>query len=143
VGAIFDDQPVPDQIIEQGGGKAVFDTDQLSALAQVPWEGILGTKSYIAGHASIDKSVCAAIAKADNYLLKDPGAASSALAGSFAGVGQSLIAQTIKSRKWAPNAGMTAGAWSSAASAMARLGLIKQPSPAALTGAYSTAYLPA
>jgi hypothetical protein len=37
---------------------------------------------------------------------------------------------------------MTAGAWSSAAAVMARLGLIRQPSPATLAGAYTTAYLP-
>jgi hypothetical protein len=33
-------------------------------------EGILGTKSYISGHAGVDKAVCAAIAMADNYLLR-------------------------------------------------------------------------
>lgn len=142
VGAIFDDQPVPDQVTEQGGGQAVFDTDQLSALARVPWEGILGTKSYIEGNAKVDKAVCAAIAEADNYLLTNPGAASTALTGSFAGLSPALITRTITSRKWAPDAGMTAGAWSSAAAVMARLGLIRQPSPATLAGAYTTAYLP-
>lgn len=142
VGAIFDDQPVPDQVIAQGGGKAVFDTDQLSSLAQVPWEGILGTRSYIGGHARIDKAICAAIAKADNYLLKDPGAASNSLAGTFTDISPSLIAQTIRSRKWAPDAGMTTKEWSNGAAVMASLGLIKQPSDTALNGAYSTAYLP-
>ncbi|HEY1704423.1 MAG TPA: ABC transporter substrate-binding protein [Trebonia sp.] len=142
VGAVFDDQPVPDQVIAQDGGKAVFDTDQITSLAQVPWEGILGTKSYIGGHASTDKAVCAAIAKADNYLLKDPGTASSSLAGTFTPLSPALIAQTVRSRKWAPNAGMTAKEWSNAAAIMASLGLIKQPSGTVLNGAYSTAYLP-
>lgn len=142
IGAVFDDQPVPDQVIAQGGGKAVFDTDQLSALAQVPWEGILGTKSFIGGHASINKAVCAAIAKADNYLLRNPGAAASTLAGTFPDLSPSLIAQTIKSRKWDRDAGMTTKEWSNSASVMASLGLIKQPSGTVLNGAYSTAYLP-
>lgn len=141
VGAVFDDQPVPDQVIKQGGGQTVFDTEQLGSLARVPWEGILGTKSYISGHAGTDKAVCAAIAKADNYLLKNPGASSSTLTSSFPDLSQSLIAQTIKSRRWAPDAGMTAREWSSSAAAMTSIGLIRKPSAAVLSGSYSTAYL--
>jgi len=143
VGAVFDDQPVPDQVVDQGGGKVVFDTDQIGSLAQVPWEGILGMRSYVSGNARVDKAVCAAIAEADNYLLKDPATASNDLAHSFGAISPALIAQTIQSRKWAPGAGMTATAWTNAAKVLAGLGLVKQPSPAVLNGAFSTAYLPA
>jgi ABC-type nitrate/sulfonate/bicarbonate transport system substrate-binding protein len=122
VGAVFDDEPVPDQ---------------------VTWEGILGTRSYVSGNARVDRAVCAAIAKADNYLLKDPVTASNDLSGSFGPITPALITQTIRSRKWAPGAGMTAAGWANGAKVLAGLGLINQPSPALLNGAVSTAYLPA
>lgn len=143
VGAVFDDQPVPDQVVRQGGGKVVFDTTQLSSLDQVPWEGILGTKKYIGGNPRTDKAMCAAVAKADNYLLKDPVTASSTLASSFAALSPALISQTLQSRKWAPDAAMTARQWADGARVMAQFGLIKMPSAAVLNGAFSTAYLPA
>jgi NitT/TauT family transport system substrate-binding protein len=143
VGAVFDDEPVPDQVIQQGSGKVVFDTNQISSLAQVPWEGILGTRSYVSGNARVDRAVCAAIAKADDYLLKDPVTASNDLSGSFGPITPALITQTIRSRKWAPGAGMTAAGWANGAKVLAGLGLINQPSPALLNGAVSTAYLPA
>jgi NitT/TauT family transport system substrate-binding protein len=142
VGAVFDTQPTPDQIVAESSGKVVFNTTQLGALAQIPWEGIVGDKGYIAGNPRIDKGVCAAIAKADNYLLSNPSGAENALAGTFPKLSTAMLLSTIKSYHWAPNAGMSAAQWTNSAKVMSQYGLIKQPSPSALSGMYTTNYLP-
>ena len=143
VGAVFDTQPVPDQLAQQFGGKVIYDTTELSALAQIPWEGLISTKSYLSGNATVAKEVCAAIGEANNYLLQNPSGAVSQLSGTFPSLSPALLKDAITSYKWAPNAGMTAAQWSSAATQLAKFGLISPVSSATLSGAYSTKYLPA
>lgn len=125
------------------GGKVVFNTTQLTALNQIPWEGLVGSTSYISGNAKVDKAVCAAIGAANNYILKNPSAAVSELSGTFPTLSPALLKDSLLAYKWAPNAGMTAAQWTSSASVLAKFGLISKVSPATLSGAYSTSYLPA
>lgn len=142
VGAVFDTQPTPDALMGQFAGKVVYNTTQLTALANIPWEGLVGTKSYISGNAKVDKAVCAAIGEADNYLLRNPAGAESQLSSTFSHLTPALLKDALTSYKWAPNASMTAAQWTSAASLLAQFGLVAKVSPSTLSGAYSTKYLP-
>lgn len=143
VAGVFDTQPIPDQLITQTKGQVVFDTTQISSLANVPWEGILGTRSYIASHTSEDKAVCKAIGEADNYLRSNPSGSVTALQSTFPSLPSSLLKDAITSYKWANNATMSATQWTNAVKTLSSIGMIKQvPSPALLQKAYSTAYLP-
>jgi ABC-type nitrate/sulfonate/bicarbonate transport system substrate-binding protein len=142
VGAVFDTQPTPDHLVQESSGKVVFNTTQLSALAQIPWEGIVGSKSYIASNPRIDKGMCAAIAKADNYLLKNPSEAMNDLKSTFPKLSAAMLLDAIKSYHWAPGAGMSATQWTNAVAVMSRYGLIKQPSPSLLNSVFTTKYLP-
>lgn len=143
VGAVFDTQPTPDALVNNFSGKVVYNTTQLTALAKVPWEGLVGTKSYISSHSAVDKAVCAAIAKADNYLLQNPAAAAKQLQSTFPKLSPALLKDALTAYHWAPNASMTAAGWTSSASLLAQFGLIPTVSPSTLNGAYSTEYLPA
>lgn len=143
VAAVFDTQPTPDEVVANFGGKVIFNTTQLTALDQIPWEGLVGSTSYISGNAKVDKAVCAAIGAANNYILKNPSAAVSELSGTFPTLSPALLKDSLLAYKWAPNAGMTAAQWTSSASLLAKFGLISKVSPATLSGAYSTSYLPA
>jgi ABC-type nitrate/sulfonate/bicarbonate transport system substrate-binding protein len=143
VGAVFDTQPTPDELTQKVSGQVVFNTTELPTLAQIPWEGVVGTKSYIAANAKVDKGVCAAIGQADNYLRNSPSAAVTALSGTFPSLSSALLKDAVTSYRWAPNAGMTAAQWSHGASLLTQFGLISKPSPATLSGAFSTSYLPA
>jgi NitT/TauT family transport system substrate-binding protein len=144
VQALFDTQPTPDEIVKKFGGQVVFDTTQVSSLAQIPWEGIIGTKSYISKNPSINKAVCGAIGKADNYLRQHPSGAVSQLNGTFSNLSPALLGVALKAYKWAPDGRMTAGQWSNGATLLAQLGMIKSaPSASTLSGAFTTKYLPA
>jgi ABC-type nitrate/sulfonate/bicarbonate transport system substrate-binding protein len=143
VAAVFDTQPTPDEIVQNFSGKVVFNTAQLTALDQIPWEGLVGNKSYISGNAKVDKAVCAAIGEADNYILKNPSAAASELSGTFPSLSPALLKDSLLAYKWAPNAGMTTAQWTSSASLLVKFGLISKVPPSTLSGVYSTSYLPA
>jgi NitT/TauT family transport system substrate-binding protein len=143
VGAVFDTQPTPDELVQQIPGKVIFSTTQMTALQQIPWEGIVGTKSYVGGNAKVAKGVCAAIGKANNYLLKNPSAAVSQLQSTFPSLSPALLKDAILSYRWSPGAGMTGAQWSSSASLLAQFGLVSKPSSSTLSGLYSTSYLPA
>ena len=143
VGAVFDTQPTPDEVVQNFKGDVVFNTTQLTALAQIPWEGLVGNKSYISGNPAVDKAVCAAIGQADNYLLQNPSAAASKLGSTFPSLSPTMLKDSLVSYKWAPNASMTAAQWTSSASLLTQFGLITAVSPTALSGVYSTKYLPA
>lgn len=142
VDAVFDTQPTPDAISQRISGKVVFNTTQLASLRQVPWEGLVGTKDYIKSNASTDKAVCQAIGKADNYLRSNPSGAASTLHGTFPKLSPALLNDAERSYGWAPNARMTAGQWTAAANLLSQYGLVKQPQPATLSGAFTTSYLP-
>ena len=143
VGAVFDTQPTPDALVNQFSGKVVYDTTQMTALAQIPWEGLVGIKGYISGNAKVDKAVCAAIGEADNYLLHNPAGAASQLSSTFPSLNPTLLKDALVAYKWAPNAGMTAAQWTSGAALMAQFGLVSKVPSSTLSGAYSTKYLPA
>jgi len=143
VGAVFDTQPTPDEVVQESAGEVVFNTTQLTALAQIPWEGLVGNKSYISSNPKVDKAVCAAIGEADNYLLKNPSAAASQLSATFPSLSPTMLKDSLVSYKWAPNAGMTAAQWTTSAGLLTQFGLISTVSPTALSGVYSTKYLPA
>ena len=144
VQALFDTQPTPDEIVQKFGGQVVFDTTQVSSLAQIPWEGIIGTKSYISKNPSIDKAVCNAIGMADNYLRQHPSGAVSQLSGTFPNLSPALLGVALKAYRWAPDGRMTAAQWSNGATLLAQLGMIKSaPSASTLSGAFTTKYLPA
>jgi NitT/TauT family transport system substrate-binding protein len=143
VGAVFDTQPTPDELTQKISGKVVFNTTQMASLAQIPWEGVVGTRSYVGGNAKVDKAVCAAIGRADNYLRNSPSAAVTALSGTFASLSPALLKDAVQSYRWAPDAGMTATQWDQSAGLLTQFGLISKPSPATLSGAFTTKYLPA
>lgn len=142
VSAVFDSQPTPDKLVQQTPGKVVFDTTQLSGLAAVPWEGILGDRSYISSHPTVDKEVCQAIGQADNYLRSNPSEAVSQLQSTFPSLSATLLKDSLTSYKWANDATMTSSQWTKAASLLSSFGLVKAPSSSVLKNAYSTAYLP-
>ena len=142
VQAVFDTQPTPDAIVQKFGGRVVFDTTQVSSLAKIPWEGIIGKKSYISKNPSINKAVCSAIGKADNYLRQHPSGAVSQLSGTFPNLSPALLGDALKAYKWAPDGGMTAAQWTSGAKLLAQLGMLKSaPSASVLSGAFTTKYL--
>jgi ABC-type nitrate/sulfonate/bicarbonate transport system substrate-binding protein len=144
VQALFDTQPTPDEIVKKFGGQVVFDTTQVPSLAQIPWEGIIGTKSYISKNPSINKAVCGAIGKADNYLRQHPSGAVSQLSGIFPNLSPALLGVALRAYRWAPDGRMTAAQWSNGATLLAQLGMIKSaPSASTLSGAFTTKYLPA
>jgi NitT/TauT family transport system substrate-binding protein len=143
VGAVFDTQPTPDELTQKISGKVVFNTTQMTSLAQIPWEGVVGTRSYVGGNAKVDKAMCAAIGQADNYLRNSPSAAVTALSGTFASLSPALLKDAVQSYRWAPDAGMTATQWDQGAGLLTQFGLISKPSPATLSGAFTTKYLPA
>lgn len=143
VGAMFDTQPTPDAAVQHFSGKVVFDTTQLSALAQIPWEGIVGDRNYISANPTVDKEVCAAIAQANNYILKSPATATSQLTSTFSSLSTSLLKDSLTEYHWAPNASMTAAQWANAATQLAKFGLVSPVSPTLLSKVYSTKYLPA
>jgi ABC-type nitrate/sulfonate/bicarbonate transport system substrate-binding protein len=142
VGAVFDTQPTPDALVSNFSGKVVYNTTQMTALDQIPWEGLVGSKSYVSGNAKVDKAVCAAIGEADNYLLKNPAAAVGELGSAFPSLSPVLLKDALVAYKWAPNAGMTAAQWTTSASLLAQFGLVTKVPPSTLSGLYSTKYLP-
>ncbi|HEY1704418.1 MAG TPA: ABC transporter substrate-binding protein [Trebonia sp.] len=143
VGAIFDTQPTPDQLISTSSGKVIYNTTQIAALSQVPWEGLVGDSSYVSGNAKVDRAVCAALGQADNYLLKNPGSSASDLASTFPSLSPALLRSSLLAYKWAPNATMSAAQWAASASVLAKFGLVSKVSPSTLRALYSTSYLPA
>lgn len=142
VDAVFDTQPTPDELSQRISGKVVFNTTQLAALRQVPWEGLVGTKDYLKSNAATNKAVCKAIGRADNYLLNNPAGAVSTLSGTFPHLSTTLLGEAVRSYGWAPNGRMTAAQWTAAGNVLSQFGLIKRPQPATLAGAFTTSYLP-
>lgn len=142
VDAVFDTQPTPDELAQKVSGKVVFNTTQIAELRQVPWEGLVGTKDYIKGNTATDKAVCQAIGKADNYLRSNPAGAVSQLSGTFPHLTPTLLGEAVRSYGWAPDGQMTAAQWTAASGLLSQFGLIKQPKPSVLSGAYTTSYLP-
>ncbi len=143
VQAIFDTQPIPASAQADGAGKVVFDTTEISSLAAVPWEGILAAKSYIASNPKIVKSVCAAIAQADNYLISNPSGATSALQPTFSKLSPSLLQSAITSYKWVKDAQMTDSQWTNGLAALESFHLLSKPiSSSVLSSSYTLADLP-
>lgn len=142
VGAVFDTQPTPDELIRTSSGKVVFNTTQIAALSQIPWEGLVGDSAYVNGNSKVDKAICAAVGEADNYLLKNPQGAASELGGTFPRLSPALLRSSLLAYKWAPNATMSAAEWAASAKVMATFGLISPVPSATLSKVYSTSYLP-
>jgi NitT/TauT family transport system substrate-binding protein len=143
VGAVFDTQPTPDEVTKTFSGKVIYNTTQVAALNRIPWEGLVGSSSYVNGNAKVDKAVCAAVGEADNYLLKNPAGATSELASTFPSLSPALLRASLLAYKWAPNATMSAAQWAASANKLAEFGLISKVSPSTLSALYSTSYLPA
>ncbi|MCL4553378.1 MAG: ABC transporter substrate-binding protein [Candidatus Marsarchaeota archaeon] len=143
VQAIFDTQPIPASAEQVGAGKVVFDTTEISELAAVPWEGILGAKSYMASNPTIVKGVCNAISEADNYLITNPSGATTALQPTFPKLSPSLLQSALTSYKWVKDAQMTDSQWTNGLAALESFHLLSKPvSSAVLSSAYSLNYLP-
>jgi len=143
VQAIFDTQPIPASAQQVGAGKVVFDTTEVPELAAVPWEGILGAKSYMASNPTIVKGVCNAIAQADNFLISNPSGATSALHATFPTLSSSLLQSALTSYKWVQDAQMTDSQWTSGAAALESFHLLAKPvSSTVLSSAYTLNYLP-
>lgn len=142
VGAVFDTQPEPDEIIQHSSGQVVFNTTQIPALSQVPWEGLVGDSNYVNGNAKVDKAICAAVGEANNYLLKNPQGAANELGSTFSSLSPALLRSSLLAYKWAPNAAMSAAQWTASAKVMARFGLVGQVPRSTLGKVYSTSYLP-
>ncbi len=143
VQAIFDTQPIPASAQQVGAGTVVFDTTEISSLAAVPWEGILGAKSYLASNPTIVKGVCNAISQADNYLISNPSGSTSALQSTFPKLSASLLQSAITSYKWAKDAQMSDSQWTSGLAALESFHLLSKPiSSSVLSSAYTLADLP-
>lgn len=143
VQGIFDTQPIPASAQQIGAGKVVFDTTEIASVAAVPWEGILGAKSYISAHPATVKAVCKAIAKADNYLISNPDGATSALQSQFSKLSPSLLKSALTSYKWAKDAHMTKTQWTNGLASLEAFHLLKtKVSSSVLTSAYTLADLP-
>ncbi len=143
VQAIFDTQPIPASAQQDGAGKVVFDTTEISSLAAVPWEGILGAKSYLSANPTIVKGVCKAIAQADNYLISNPSGATSALQSTFSKLSPSLLKSAITSYKWANSAQMTSSQWTNGLAALESFHLLSKPvSSSVLSSSYTLSDLP-
>jgi len=69
VAALFNGQPTPTEAADKGVGTVVFNTTELKGLTQLPWEGIMGLRSYVSTHPAVDRAVCRAIGEADDYLI--------------------------------------------------------------------------
>lgn len=143
VQAIFDTQPIPAEAQDQGAGKVVFDTTEISSLAAVPWEGIVVAKSYVASHLAIVKDVCNAISQADNYLINNPSGATTALQPTFSKLSPTLLKNALVSYKWVKDAQMTDSQWTDGLAALESFHLLKAKiSPTVLSNSYTMAALP-
>jgi len=143
VAAVFDTEPLPKEAQQQGLGTVVFDTTEIQSLASIPWEGIMGLRSYISSHPAVTKSVCTAIGEADNFILDHPAKAAADLHISLNAFPLPLIEDSLSALKWAHDATMTAAEWKNAAKQLSAFHLVASPVPASiLAKAYTTADLP-
>lgn len=142
VAALFNGQPTPTEAADTGAGTVVFNTTELSGLTQLPWEGIMGLRSYISSHPAVDRAVCRSIGEADDYLIAHPSSATSVLLSNFASLGRADLLISLKTFNWAHDGTMSTAGWNEAATDLLRFHLISQAVPKSLLHkAYTTAYL--
>lgn len=143
VSAVFDTEPIPKHAQDLGLGTVVFDTTEIKPLATIPWEGIMGLRSYIASHPSVTKAVCKAIGQADNFILSNPSKAAADLSSVFPSLSRPLIEESLSALKWAHDGTMSAAQWDTAAQDLLRFHLIAAPVPSSvLSKAFTTKDLP-
>jgi NitT/TauT family transport system substrate-binding protein len=145
VGVVFQPQPVPDQVLSKVPGKIIFNSGTsplFSSLAQVPWSGIVASKSYIAAHPSQSKKICAAIGQANDYVTSHPAAAAKVLQPQMPAFAPKYLQAGLATYKWAQGAKMTATQFQAGVKTLASYGLFADPPADVLHAAYTTAYQP-
>jgi len=145
VGVVFQPQPVPDQLLSKVPGRIIFNTADSPLFANLhgtPWSGIVASKSYIDAHPDVTKKVCAAIGKADNYIIGNPAQAAQALQPQMPSYSVSLLEKALPAYTWAANGAMSESQFQSGVKVLASYGIFQQPSASTLSAAYTTKYQP-
>jgi NitT/TauT family transport system substrate-binding protein len=145
VGVVFQPQPVPDQVLSRVPGRIIFNTGTsplFASLAQVPWSGIVASKSYIAAHPGTSKKICAAIGQANDYVTSHPAQAAKVLQPQMPAFALKYLQAGLATYKWAPGGKMTAAQFQAGVKAIASYGMFADPSADVLRAAYTTAYQP-
>jgi NitT/TauT family transport system substrate-binding protein len=143
VGVVFQPQPVPDQLLSRVPGRIIFNTGnspQFSKLANVPWSGIVASKSYIAAHPGASKKICSAIGQADNYVTSHPAQAASMLQPKMSAFGPKILSEGLATYKWANGGKMTEAQFQAGVKVLASYGLVPDPSADVLRAAYTSEY---
>jgi NitT/TauT family transport system substrate-binding protein len=145
VGVVFQPQPVPDQLLSKVPGRIIINTGDSPLFANLhgtPWSGIVASKSYIDAHPDVTKKVCAAIGKADNYLIANPAKAAQALQPQMPSYSVSLLEKALPTYTWAADGAMSESQFQSGINVLASYGIFQQPSASTLSAAYTTKYQP-
>jgi ABC-type nitrate/sulfonate/bicarbonate transport system substrate-binding protein len=145
VGVVFQPQPVPDQLLAKVPGRIIFNTADSSLFASLdgtPWSGIAASTSYIDAHPAVTKEVCAAIGKADNYIVSNPAQAAAAIQPQMPAYPVSVLEKALPTYKWAANGAMSESQFQSGVKVLASYGLFQQPSASTLSASYTTKYQP-
>jgi NitT/TauT family transport system substrate-binding protein len=143
VGVVFQPQPVPDQLLSRVPGRIIFNTGnspQFSSLTQVPWSGIVASKSYIAAHPDVSKKICSAIGQANNYVTSHPAQAANVLQPKMSAFGLNVLEKGLATYKWANGGKMTEAQFQAGIKVLASYGLVQNLSADALRAAYTSAY---
>lgn len=145
VGVIFQPQPQPDALLSKVPGKIIFNTggsSQFASLKGAPWSGIAASTNYLKANPDVAKKVCAAIGKADNYVISNPGQAAKDIQPQMPTYPVSLLEKALPTYNWAPDGTMTESAYQAGLKALASYGIFQQPSASVLNAAYTTKYQP-
>jgi NitT/TauT family transport system substrate-binding protein len=143
VGVAFQPQPVPDQLLSRVPGRIIFntgDSPSFSKLANVPWSGIVASKSYIAAHPDESRKICSAIGQADNYVTSHTAQAASMLQPKMTAFALKFLQDGLTTYKWAKGGKMTVAQFQAGVKVLASYGLVQDPSASALRAAYTSAY---
>jgi ABC-type nitrate/sulfonate/bicarbonate transport system substrate-binding protein len=143
VGVIFQPQPVPDQLLSKVPGRIIYNTRGsalFADLAQVAWTGLVGTKSYIAAHSNLNKKICAAIGKANEYLTANPVQAAKVLEPKMTSFSLNFLQDGLTSYRWAADGTMSQARFQASISDLASYGMIQPPSASVLKAAYTSVY---
>jgi NitT/TauT family transport system substrate-binding protein len=143
VGVVFQPQPAPNQLLSKVPGRIIFNTgtSQLfSNLDQVPWSGIVASKSYIAAHPDVSKKICTAIGEANNYVTSNPAQTAKVLQPKMPSFSLKYLQEGLTTYNWAKDGKMSDAQFQAGLKVLASYGMFKQPSAGVLNAAYTTAY---
>jgi NitT/TauT family transport system substrate-binding protein len=145
VGVVFQPQPAPNQLLSRVPGRIIFNTGNsalFSNLAQVPWSGIVASKSYIAAHPDVSKKICAAIGKANNYAASHASQTAKVLQPLMPSFSLKFLQQGLTTYKWAKDGKMSVAQFQAGLNVLESYGMFQHPSAGVLNATYTTAYQP-